>query len=1063
MGFPAPTDSEKPGHLSLRRALGLALCLALLALIGLGARRYALAEREQAVEAWGGRLTAMADDREKALEAWLTERWGDAREIASFPSVDELLAGRGALPLVKRHVDQVLDSFVTNAGYLAAYVLNASGEEVAATEGAPPLAPPCAAAARAARAGQNQGALIYRGVRTGDTRMGFLALVRAPGQQGGVPARGWVLLIMDPARWLFPLLQHQPVPTRTGETVLAEVEDGSILFISPLRFWPAKPLPLRLPLSTPGLAARFAAEGRKTFGAFTDYRGVPVFAATRPIRGTNWGLVVKVDRSEALASYHRDMIQQGLLLLALLMILAGAGYGLWRRQRLGALKAVLAERERSEGRILQLNRLLRTLSEINQLIVREQERQRLLSGACRILAEQGLFRMAWIGFKGESTGTVAPVASSEGARAYLEGVTVRWDHSPAGRGPTGTAIRENRHVLNLDVTTNPAMAPWREAALRAGYRSSAAFPIRVREAVVGALTVYAERPHAFGEEEVALLDELAGDLGYALEVLEVRAERLKAQEALRESEERFRLFMQAIPARVFIKDAESRYLYLNEYMASTLGRPVEECIGRTPEEIYGAEVGASLRGHDTEALSKNGPTRWQEGLPLHGDQRLFSSIKFPIPSPSGTLLGGVSLDVTERLRAEEEVRRLNERLRLLAVAVQELAAARSLSDVTEVVRRSARWLVGADGVTFVLREGDQCRYVEEDAIGPLWKGTRFPLEECISGWAMLRGETAVIEDIYADPRIPHDAYRTTFVKSLAVVPVRREEPMGAIGAYWAEKRRATDDEVAILQALAGATARAIENVQLYEELERRVQERTAELKASNEELEAFSYSVSHDLRAPLRAIDGFSRALDEDYGERLDDEGRRLLGVIRSSTRQMGQLIDDLLNLSRAGRHELRRAPVDMTALARLAFEELAGVQPRPGLTLHLAPLERATGDPSLLRQVWVNLMSNALKFSAGRRPAVIEVGGRRDGAQVVYWVRDNGVGFDERYAHKLFGIFQRLHGKAEFPGTGVGLSIVKRIVTRHGGRVWAESRLGEGATFFFSLPEAEGEHDGGT
>jgi signal transduction histidine kinase len=423
---------------------------------------------------------------------------------------------------------------------------------------------------------------------------------------------------------------------------------------------------------------------------------------------------------------------------------------------------------------------------------------------------------------------------------------------------------------------------------------------------------------------------------------------------------------------------------------------------------------------------------------------------------------GLQIDVTEKVRAEEEIRLLNERLRLLAVAVQELAAARGLPDVTEVVRRTARWLVGADGVTFVLRDGDQCHYVEEDAIGPLWKGMRFPLEECISGWVILHGEAAVIEDIYADPRIPHDAYRSTFVQSLAMVPIRREEPIGAIGAYWAERRRPTDDEVAILQALADATSRAVESVRLYEELERRVQERTAELNASNKELESFSYSVSHDLRAPLRAIDGFSRAVDEDYGERLDDEGRRLLGIIRSSTRQMGQLIDDLLDFSRAGRHELRRGPADMTALARLAFEGLAGAQPDPGVTFHLAPLEDATGDPSLLKQVWVNLMSNALKFSAGRTPSVIEVGGRRDGAQLVYWVRDNGVGFDDRYAHKLFGVFQRLHAAGEFPGTGVGLAIVKRIVTRHGGAVWAESRLEKGATFFFSLPETKGEFDEG-
>jgi PAS domain S-box-containing protein len=879
--------------------------LALLALIGFAARRYALSERDQALDAWRARLTAMADDRAAALEAWVRERWGDAREVASFSSVSDLLEGRGDPIALRKHLDAVLGSFVENAAYRGAYVLDSEGQIVASAPESPPLPPECAEAARAMAASAPNRVLLYRGAGTGELRMGFLA--RVVPAAAASPKAGYILLVMDPARWLFPLLTREPVPTLTGETILAAARKESIVFLSPLRFKAASPLSFSLPLSTPRLAARFAVEGRKVFGEFTDYRGVPVLAATRGIRGTNWGLVVKVDRSEALAAYHRGMIQQGLLLLAVLGALTGTGYGLWRRQRVRALKAVLAERKRSETRILQLNRLLRTISEINQLIVREPERERLLAEACRIMVDSGLFRMAWVGFKDEAAGTVAPAASSEGARAYLDGVTVRWDESPSGRGPTGTAIRENRHVLNLDVTTNPAMAPWRQAALRAGYRSSAAFPIRVRGTVPGALTVYADRPHAFGAEEVALLDELAGDLGYALEVLEERAERHRAQEELRESEERFALFMKHLPAMAFIKDADSRYLFLNEYLCEALGKEPEELLGKSPEHLYGEEAGAELRAHDAATLVSGDLLFLREQVPLHGELRLFEAVKFPIPTPDGPLLGGIAMDVTDRVRAEEALRDLN-----------------------------------------------------------------------VS-------------------------------------------------------------------------------------LERRVDERTSELRAANQELEAFSYSVSHDLRAPLRAIDGFSRALEEDYGERLDAEGRRLLGVIRSSTQQMGQLIDDLLHFSRAGRHELRRGRVEMTALARLAFEGLAGAQPRPGVTFRLAPLEDATGDPALLQQVWTNLLSNALKFSAGRDPAVIEVGGQREGAEVVYWVRDNGVGFDDRYAHKLFGVFQRLHGAGEFPGTGVGLAIVKRIVNRHGGRVWAESRLGEGATFSFSLPDAHGENDEGT
>ncbi len=222
-----------------------------------------------------------------------------------------------------------------------------------------------------------------------------------------------------------------------------------------------------------------------------------------------------------------------------------------------------------------------------------------------------------------------------------------------------------------------------------------------------------------------------------------------------------------------------------------------------------------------------------------------------------------------------------------------------------------------------------------------------------------------------------------------------------------------------------------------------------EIQAANQELESFSYSVSHDLRAPLRAVDGFARIIEEDYGGRLDDEGRRLLGVVRASSRHMGQLIDDLLDFSRLGRLAIDKRRVDMEALAR----EVAAELPASSARVEIAALPPAHADRALLRQVWSNLLGNALKYSGKRPDARVEVGGREEAAEAVYWVRDNGVGFDMRYAQKLFGVFQRLHGMDEFPGTGVGLAIVQRVVSRHGGRVWAEGRVGEGACFHFALP----------
>lgn len=224
--------------------------------------------------------------------------------------------------------------------------------------------------------------------------------------------------------------------------------------------------------------------------------------------------------------------------------------------------------------------------------------------------------------------------------------------------------------------------------------------------------------------------------------------------------------------------------------------------------------------------------------------------------------------------------------------------------------------------------------------------------------------------------------------------------------------------------------------------------------AANKELESFSYSVSHDLRSPLRAINGFARILHEDYADRLDDEGRRLLKVIRDNSNRMGILIDDLLEFSRLGRKPLAAVDVDMTALVQGVNHELQNECYGRSVQVIIHSLLPAYGDPSLIRQVWVNLLSNALKFTSHIGSALIEIGMQEGNGTIIYYVKDNGAGFDMRYYDKLFGIFHRLHRDDEFPGTGVGLAIVRRVISRHHGRVWAEGKPNQGATFFFELPQ---------
>lgn len=244
--------------------------------------------------------------------------------------------------------------------------------------------------------------------------------------------------------------------------------------------------------------------------------------------------------------------------------------------------------------------------------------------------------------------------------------------------------------------------------------------------------------------------------------------------------------------------------------------------------------------------------------------------------------------------------------------------------------------------------------------------------------------------------------------------------------------------------------------QLNVDLEQRISDRTEQLEAANKELEGFSYSVSHDLRAPLRAVIGFSKMLLEDHGAQLDEEARRKVNVIKEDAEHMGRLIDDLLAFSRLGRKSMQATEVNMTELAQSVYDSLSRQTSDSHAEFRLGKLPSASGDRALLGQVWTNLISNAMKFSSKRDGALIEVSAISNDQEHVYFVRDNGAGFDPRYQAKLFGVFQRLHDASEFPGTGVGLALIQRIVVRHRGRVWAEGKPGDGATFYFTLPREQ-------
>lgn len=396
---------------------------------------------------------------------------------------------------------------------------------------------------------------------------------------------------------------------------------------------------------------------------------------------------------------------------------------------------------------------------------------------------------------------------------------------------------------------------------------------------------------------------------------------------------------------------------------------------------------------------------------------------------------------------------------LLVDTVQKLSLAKDIQEVMKIVRTVARNLTGADGATFVLRDGDYCFYADEDSISPLWKGNRFPMSQCISGWVMLNKKPVVIPDIYADERIPVDAYRPTFVRSLAMVPIRTIEPIGAIGNYWAKHYQPTLEETKMLQALADITAVSIENIEVRNKLEEKVKERTKELtealtveKEIHEMKSAFVSMASHELRTPLSVILS-SASLTEKYTHtEQQDQREKHIGRIKSSVKNLIDLLNDFLSIGKLeeGKVLVEYEIFDLKQLMQEILAELDGMKKtKQEIQLTFKGDKQVKLDKKILRNILFNLLSNAIKYSDENIDLNTEV--KNDWVTLI--VKDRGIGIPAEQQNNLFGKFFRASNVNSIQGTGLGLNIVKHYIDLLDGTIDFTSLENQGTTFTVSIP----------